>query len=145
MSANQTNKQHVEEMFSKLECQAATIINKIRKAFEAGDEEVAVKRTDRDIIRKFLFIMKHRRPGVRQRFSGETADDYVGGDKEVFAEYMRNKGFRKPIEVWLENIQAFLEIKMDVRSGWQDDLLKKAYPLDAMVRFPWFLVFRVLF
>ncbi|KUJ19189.1 uncharacterized protein LY89DRAFT_479643 [Mollisia scopiformis] len=133
---HQTNKQNVEEMFSKLEGQAAGIITKIRKTFEAGDEQVALRRTERDIIRKFLFIMKYRGSIFRRRFCGESADDYVGEDKEEFVEYMRKKGFEQPIEVWLDNIRAFLEINIDVNSDWIGNLMEKSYPRDAM----WFVL-----
>ncbi|CZR61549.1 uncharacterized protein PAC_11446 [Phialocephala subalpina] len=52
-------------------------------------------------------------------------NDYAGGDKQQLKGYMRRKGFMKPIEVWLDDIQAFLEINMDINSGWQDELSKR--------------------
>jgi DUF4097 and DUF4098 domain-containing protein YvlB len=52
--------QHVEELLSRLEATAAEVISKISKVFENGDQEVALLRGERDVVRKFLFIMKYR-------------------------------------------------------------------------------------
>lgn len=127
-----TNQQHVEEMFGILENRAAEIISKIRKKFEAGGTEAVLRRTERDTIRKFLYIMKYRKPHTRDRFLGDSPDDYKGEDKEDFIEYMELRGFKKPIEVWLDNIKAMLEINMDITSDWEEELTQKAYPLDAI-------------
>jgi hypothetical protein len=131
-----TNKQHIEEMFSKLENDAAVVISKIRKTFEGGEKIVALTRGERNVVRKFLFVMKYRKPSTHDRFFFETPEEYIGDDKEIFLEYMRRKGFKKPIEVWLDNIKAFLEIKMDVGTAWEKELGEKAYPLDAV----WFVM-----
>jgi hypothetical protein len=61
LDAAKTGKeQHIEELLSRLEARAAEVITKIRKAFERGDQEVALLRGERDIVRKFVFIMKYR-------------------------------------------------------------------------------------
>lgn len=79
--------------------------------------------------------MKYRRPEVRRRFSGDSANDYKGGDKDLLVEYMRHHSFRRPIEVWVANIKAMLEINMDITSNWEAELGNKAYHLDA----EWFI------
>jgi hypothetical protein len=123
-------------MFSKLENNAAVIITKVKKSFEASEKHVSLMRKERDILRKFLLIMRYRKPGTQNRFSMDNAEEYVGDDKELFIEYMRRKGFKKPIEVWLDNIKAMLEIKMDIGTGWEEELGNTSYPLDAI----WFVL-----
>ena len=49
---------------------------------------------------------------------------------------MGEKGFKRPIEVWLDNIKAMLEIKMGFTNDWTKELPQKCYPLDA----DWFIV-----
>jgi hypothetical protein len=56
------NQKHIEDKLSKLGNHTADIVLKIRKKFEAGEEEVALKRGERDAIRKFIFIMRHWKP-----------------------------------------------------------------------------------
>lgn len=66
--ANATNQHYLEEQLSGLESRAGGIVSTIRKAFEAGNQEVWITRTDRDVLRKFLFIMKYRGTRFRKRF-----------------------------------------------------------------------------
>ena len=54
------SQQYLEEQLSRLESHAAGVINRSNKTFEAGEREVWITRLDRDILRKFLFIMKYR-------------------------------------------------------------------------------------
>ena len=61
-----TNQQHIEDLLSKLECQAAGIIAKARKSFEKGEDQVLLTRPDRHIVQKFIF-MTYRLPLVRER------------------------------------------------------------------------------
>ncbi|KAG4433316.1 hypothetical protein IFR05_011189, partial [Cadophora sp. M221] len=129
------NQQHIEKMLGTLENQAAKITSTIQAKFEAGDKEFSLHRSEKDTLRKFLFIMKYRRPEVRRRFSGDSASDYKGDDKDLLIEYMLRRSFRRPIEVWLANIKAMLEINMDITSDWKAELGNKAYHLDA----DWFI------
>jgi hypothetical protein len=39
-----------------------------------------------------------------------NVSDYQGPDKELLAEYMKKRGFERPIEVWPDNMKAMLEI-----------------------------------
>lgn len=130
-----TNQNHLEEKFSKLESHAAMIINKIHKAFEAGDRDVWITRPERDTLRKFLFIMKYRGSGAHQRYYHNDAEGYVSDDRDRLLEYMLKKGYKKPVDVWFDNINAMLELKMDPQMKWMEWLMEHAYPDDAM----WFI------
>lgn len=67
---------------------------------------------------------------------GNGPEDYVADDREQFLAYMKKKGFQKPIDVWLDNIQAFIDIDMDVESEWEAKLMERCYPGDA----GWFIL-----
>ncbi|KAI9778895.1 MAG: hypothetical protein M1839_007858 [Geoglossum umbratile] len=47
---------------------------------------------------------------------------------------MREKGY-KPLDVWLDNIKAMLELGVDLGDGWMEELQKHAYPDDTR----WFI------
>lgn len=133
--ADASNQHSLEEKLSKLECRVGEIIGRIRKAFEAGDKDVWITRPERDILRKFLFIMKYRSLEYHKRFFHESEDGYSLDDKERLLKYMHEKGYKKPLDVWFENIKAMLEVKMDPEQKWMDWLMKHAYHDDAK----WFI------
>ncbi|RDL31810.1 Uncharacterized protein BP5553_09212 [Venustampulla echinocandica] len=126
-----TKRHQVEEQLSVLESQAGEIISTIRKAFEAGKDDVWVTRTQRDTLRKFLFIMKYRGSRFHRRYFHENAEDYNADDREKMLKYMKEKGIKKTIDVWFDNIKAIIDLKMDYQMGWMDKLRKRIYPDDA--------------
>src|SRR2546421_2028261 len=130
---NATNQHYIEEQLSRLESRASRIINKIRTAFEAGERDVWITRPDRDMLRKFLFIMKYRSSRQHKRFYHMRAQDYSEDDREKFLKFMREKGYQKPIDVWFDNIKAMLELKMDPKGEWMQELKERIYPDDAMM------------
>ncbi|KIW69880.1 hypothetical protein PV04_02199 [Phialophora macrospora] len=133
---NAVNQQYLEEQLSRLEARVGRIISTIRKTFEAGASEVWIGRPDRDVLRKFLFIMKYRSSSFHKRFYHDSAEGYNADDREALLKYMREKGFKKPIDVWFHNIKAMLELKMDPKLEWMQKLRDSAYPGDA----EWFII-----
>lgn len=129
--AKAANQHHIEEQLSVLESLAAQITTRIRKEYEAGKQEVWLSRLERDNLRRFLFIMKYRNTGSHKRFYHQTAEDYSGGDKEELVQYMREKGYQKPVDVWLDSIKAILEMEMDPERKWIDKLRERMFPADA--------------
>lgn len=127
-----TNQHYLEEQLSRLESCAGTVISTIRRAFEEGKREVWISRPDRDILRKFLFIMKYRGSSAHKRFYHHSAEGYAEKDKEKLLNYMREKGLERPVDVWFDNIKAMLELKMDAKLEWMKELVKRIYPTDAM-------------
>lgn len=127
-----SSKQHqIEEELSILESRAGEVISTIRKAFEAGKKEIWINRTQRDVLRKFLFIMKYRNKGFHQRYFHQTAEEYCENDKEKMMKYMKDKGFRRPIDVWFDNIKGILDLNMDAGLVWMEKIQKRIYPDDA--------------
>jgi hypothetical protein len=128
-----TNQHYLEEQLSRLESRAGQVIHKIRNAFEAREREVWITRQDRDILRKFLFIMKYRGTTAHKRFYHQNTEAYFADDKERLLKYMLEKGYQKPVDVWFDNIKAMLELKMDPERKWMEELKKRVYPDDAMM------------
>lgn len=118
-----STKQHqVEEQLSVLKSQAGEVINSIRKSFEAGKPDVWVKRPQLSTLRKFLFIMKYRGSRFHKRYFHQTADDYNDNDKEEMLKYMKERAFKKPIDVWFDNIKGILDANMGA-AEWQDKFM----------------------
>jgi Protein of unknown function (DUF4238) len=111
--ADATNQHYLEQKFSQLESNAGAIVSKVRKAFGAGHQDVWITRPERDVLRTFLFIMKYRGLRAHKRFYHQTADDYAENDREKLLEYMRKKGYQRPIDVWFDSIKAMLDLKID--------------------------------
>lgn len=134
--AKASDQNHLEKQLSSLESEAAKVISKIRKAFESSQQAVWISRQERNILRKFLFIMKYRGKDFHKRFVIGGMEGYVEDDKEEFLKYMRENDFQKPVEVWIRSIKVILELKMDLQGKWMQELTKQIYPDDAM----WFIM-----
>lgn len=130
--ATAKERHHIEEMFGRLESAASPVFRKITKAFEQGDAELWLTRDERNIVRKFLFLLKYRGSQFRRRFYHDTPEQYDSDDKMQLRQYMRDRGFQRPIDVWFDNLKAIAECKMDVEGKWMTDILERMYPEDAM-------------
>jgi Protein of unknown function (DUF4238) len=127
--------QHIEQMFSKLEGQASAVFRKITKAFERNETELWLDRNERNLIRKFLFLMKYRGSTFHRRFYHEDAEGYNANDRELLHEYMAEKGFKRPVDVWFDNLKTIVELHMDPEGKWIQDLPKNMFLYDAF----WFI------
>ncbi|KAH7162260.1 hypothetical protein B0J13DRAFT_517531 [Dactylonectria estremocensis] len=126
---------HVEQMLSKLESSASIIVRKITKAFEQKEGGLWLTRTERNAIRKFFFILKYRGSTFHQRFYHERQETYLANDRELLYEYMQDKGYTRPIDVWFHNLKTIMELEMDPEKQWIHELPKKMFPDDAQ----WFM------
>jgi hypothetical protein len=126
------HQQHVEQLLSKLETQASIIFRKITKAFEQKEAGIWLMRPERDLLRKFLFLLKYRGDGFRRRFFHQNPEDYNADDRELVLEYMAAHGFERPLDVWFHNIKTIIEADMDPQDMWVLKLRKRMYPDDAM-------------
>jgi hypothetical protein len=124
--------QHVEMLLSKLEMRASEIFRKITKAFEQKEPGLWLARPERNLLRKFLFLLKYRGDGFRRRFFHQKPEDYSENDRELLREYMAKHGFKRPVDVWFHNIKTIIELDMDSEGRWHMDLPKRMYPDDAM-------------
>lgn len=98
-SKSPAEQQHIEQMFSKLESQASVVFRNITKSFEQKDKALWLTRAEKDLVRKFLFLLKYRGSGFHQRFYHDTAESYEADDQELLRDYMKEKGYKRPMDV----------------------------------------------
>lgn len=130
-----SEQQEIEQMFSRMEGQASIIFRKITKAFEQKEQGLWLTRQERDLIRKFLFLLKYRGSTFHQRFYHDVTESYEADDRELLWEYMKEKGFKRPMDVWFNNLKTIMELHMDPEKAWTTELPKQMYFDDAM----WFI------
>jgi hypothetical protein len=63
------SQKNIEKELSNLEARTAEILQKVKKAHEKGEQEIYLDRSERDRLRKFLFIMKYRGPGFFGKYT----------------------------------------------------------------------------
>lgn len=124
-------KKDVEQELSKLECRTAEILQKIKKAPENGEAGIWLTRSERNMLRKFLFIMKYRGLGFYEKYFCEDPQAYDSEDKHLLRAYMADKGITRPRDVWLHNLRAILHLDMDAEGAWTNKLPKLMFPADA--------------
>ena len=129
------DQQKLERELSVLESAAGEIVARVKRVYDAGKDEVQLIRKDKDILRRFLFIMMYRNSTFAKRFE-TSREDYNSDDRELMLAYMDEKGFQTPRDVWFANIRAFLEVDLD-GDGPKSlaGLTQRAYPMDAR----WFI------
>jgi hypothetical protein len=130
---------YIETKLSEVEQAASHIIARVVLARAKGEDNISLSRTEKDTLRKFLFVMKYRAPIFFARFNHETAQEYESEDRHTFLEYMKAKGFTRPLEVWFDNLKKVIDAPMDPDGYWIMKLMRTIYPPDAL----WiFMIFR---
>ena len=125
----------VEEQLSLLEQKASKIIERIEEDFIQGMRTTTIARPDKNVLRRFLFIMLYRNYNFYERFRGGE-EDYKANDRAELLKYMHSRGLATPKDVWLSNIRAFLEVNLALDDKmWSAWLMSHAYPGDAR----WFI------
>jgi hypothetical protein len=122
----------IETKLGVIEQAASRIIAKVADAHEAGQNEITLSRYDKDVLRKFLFVMKYRGVNFFNRFNHKTAKEYNSDDRDAFLDYMRAKGFKRPLDVWFDNLTKIIDMPMDPAGEWTQELFDIIYPGDAV-------------
>ncbi|KAG7404066.1 hypothetical protein Forpe1208_v015793 [Fusarium oxysporum f. sp. rapae] len=125
------SQKNIEEELSKLESRTAEILQKVKKAHEAGEPGIYLNRSERNRLRKFLFIMKYRGPGFYGKYLSGDQYSYTSEDRNLLRSYMTEKGFENPRDVWLHNLHAILDLEMDAEGKWMTKLPEVMFPADA--------------
>lgn len=126
-------KKDLERELGKLEQQTAIILQKIKKAHEKRESDIWLTRVERNILRKFLFIMKYRGPGFYTKYFDDDTQTYDSEDKHILRAYMAEKGMTSPREVWLHNLRTILDLDMDACGEWTKKLPELMFPADAVM------------
>ena len=75
--------------------------------------------------------MKYRGPGFYEKYFCEDPKTYDSEDKHLLRAYMCDNGIKRPRDVWLHNLRAILDIYMDTKGSWINELPKRIFPADA--------------
>jgi hypothetical protein len=122
---------HMEKKLGKIESDASRLIARVIDAHTAGKDGISLSRAEKDIIRKFLFVMKYRSPIFFKRFNHQTADTYDSDDREDFLRYMSSRVSPRPLDVWFDNLLSIIDAPMDPAGEWITKLRTTIYPPDA--------------
>ncbi|KFA51898.1 hypothetical protein S40293_04094 [Stachybotrys chartarum IBT 40293] len=122
---------HIEDMFGKMEANASVIVRKIIKSFDKDEASLGLTRTERDLLRKFLFLLKYRGAGFYRRFDHGDLQSYQANDKALLVGYMNRSGFNPPKNVWFHNLKTIMEVDMDTDNKWTHELPKNMFSIDA--------------
>ncbi|KAJ4258846.1 hypothetical protein NW762_007933 [Fusarium torreyae] len=117
----------LEIKFSVLEGQASRIIRKIVTAHQAGDESVTLTRIERNVLRKFLFLLIYRGPGHYRRFDHESIDDCHPSDQQFLKKYMDVHNLQRPIDAWLYSLSSIIDLDMDLKDEWAKQAYRSVY------------------
>ncbi|KAK5711952.1 hypothetical protein LTR17_018160 [Elasticomyces elasticus] len=123
----------LEEKLARLEQKVGEIYAKARTAFDVPGSTLTLSRTEKNDLRKFLFLMKYRGDHMYSRFQCDKIEDYCADDKEKMRSYMDTKGFTTPRDVWLANLRAFLDVELDHQGKWARTIQQQAYRDDALL------------
>jgi hypothetical protein len=126
------NPYHLEKKLANLEGQVSSIVQRACGRF-SQNLTLELDRTELDRLRKFLFLMKYRNSGMFDRYNHDNVDQYQADDRERMMSYMEASGFRKPRDVWFDNLRRFLDVEMDPARSWMRTLKAQMYPDDAMM------------
>lgn len=124
---------NIEAELSKLESRTAVVLQKVKKAHENGEPGIWLDRSERNLLRKFLFIMKYREPGFSGKYFSGDRHSYTWEDKNLLDAYMAERGFTDPRDVWLHNLRAILDLKMDAEGEWAEKLPELMFRPDALM------------
>ncbi|KAF4545398.1 uncharacterized protein LTHEOB_5231 [Lasiodiplodia theobromae] len=74
-----------------------------------------------------------RNNGFHQRYDHDSLDTYNSDDKEHLREYMEKRKFKRPKDVWFDNIRQILALEMDPEMRWAERIQQTAYTHDALM------------
>ena len=135
LDASEPEQHDLEKRLSRLEGDASEIFRKATRMQEGGKHEFQLTRGEKDLLRRFIFIMLYRNRTMVGRYD-KSAADYDSNDREEMITYMKAKGFAQPRSVYFSNIRAFMDVDLSTEwQVWYKEISHRAYPSDAR----WFL------
>jgi len=121
---------HVEESLSRLESDAARIYHRIKKDHESGKYKFSITRKDRNVLRKFLFVMRYRSHKFWSKYTG-TIDTYEYDDRDALIEFLKERSITDLRQVWLLNLEVIVRTEIDADKEWLHTIGREMFPADA--------------
>ena len=132
LDASEPEQHDLEKRLSRLEGDASEIFRKATRMQEGGKLEFQLTRGEKDLLRRFIFIMLYRNRTMVGRYE-KSAADYDCNDRDEMITYMKAKGFAQPRNVYFSNIRAFMDVDLSTEwQAWYEEISRRAYPSDAM-------------
>ena len=129
--ASEPEQHDLEKRLSRLEGDASEIFKKATRMQEGGKHEFQLTRGEKDVLRRFIFIMLYRNRTMAGRYE-KSAADYDCDDRDEMISYMKAKGFEQPRNVYFANIRAFMDLDLSTEwQVWYEEISRRAYPSDA--------------
>ncbi|KAF5550371.1 hypothetical protein FPHYL_9391 [Fusarium phyllophilum] len=97
----------LEAKFSKLEGETSLVVRKIIGAYQRGEANVKITRTQQAVLRNI--------------------DDYKKNDRDLLKEFMDRNGIQRPLDVWLQALSSIIDLDMRVTANWQQTLKSTVY------------------
>lgn len=88
------NTEHIESALSVLEGKAARIMKRVLDTQSSGGIAVKLTRSERNDLRKFVFVMMYRGLKFWKKWS-KSIEMYDSADKELLLPWMAERGFQK--------------------------------------------------
>ncbi|KAL6354794.1 hypothetical protein LRP88_12141 [Fusarium phalaenopsidis] len=131
--ATSSDKEHrrIEEMLGGMEREASRVFHRIKTAFEKGQPDICLSRTDRNLLRKFFFLLKYRGSSFYQRFHHSDLESYYSNDKKLLQDYMEMRGFKTPLDVWFHNLETIMKLDLGTDSTWEKTIWNQMFHADA--------------
>ncbi|KAL7926375.1 hypothetical protein ACQKWADRAFT_138928 [Trichoderma austrokoningii] len=118
---------HLEKKFAIFENKASCIYRKIIKAYEDGKPAILLKRAEKDVLRKFIFLLAYRGEAYYRKYNLDSMQDYDDIDKELLQNYMTTHGLTKPIEVWFQSLEMIIDLDIDPEGCWKQHVSESIY------------------
>lgn len=117
----------LEKKFAEFEGKASYLYRQIINAHRDGKQAIWLKRAEKDLLRKFVYLLANRGKQYYQMFNVDSMQDYDEGDKELLQAYMAKHGFTKPIDVWLQSLDKIIDLDIDAERLWQRRISESIY------------------
>jgi hypothetical protein len=119
---------HVEKKLAQLESQAAVLFKRIRDDADGGKEAFDISRRDKDILRKFLYIMKYRGELFGKKYTLDSINEDHGRsprEKAAVRKLMAEKGFTSLKQVWAHHLRVIMDTPIDCEGNWRRTVRKE--------------------
>ncbi|KAG5954695.1 hypothetical protein E4U58_007500 [Claviceps cyperi] len=111
----------IENKFMRLESEASVIFHRMLTALAEHSPGLWLTREERNLWG----------PDNFKRYCHATMTTFEADEKEQLVIYMKGHGFLRPIDVWLDNLDKLIDVKMDAEMDWIQQLPTRIYPTDA--------------
>ncbi|PWW75895.1 hypothetical protein C7212DRAFT_280441 [Tuber magnatum] len=121
---------HVEELLSKLESSVASIYHRIKSGHESRKYKFSITRKERNLLRKFLFVMRYRSHKFWSKYTG-TIDNYKHNDRDLLIEFLQERSITDLRQVWLQNLEVIVKTEIDADGEWLGTIGREMFAGDA--------------